>query len=462
MAERLKVENPATNSIYITLDTMPADEISEAIVKAHEAHLQWRKVPVKERVEVTRRFFQLVLDNTERTAEEITKQMGKPLWQAKKEVMGCTIRGGHMAEIAEESLKDIITISTDTAFRKIVLEPKGVVVDIASWNYPLLVAVSAIVPAVLSGNAVLIKHSSQTPLCGLMFERLFRKAGVPDGLVTAIVADRASSAALFESPLIKGIFFTGSVEGGYQVNRQASGLLADIGLELGGKDPAYVRADADLATAIPALADSAFYNTGQSCCAVERIYVHESLYEKFVAGFLDEVKQYRYGDPMDDNTYIGPLTQRKQLKVLAEQTEEASARGAELLLGGNITSVNGKGNFFEPTVFAGVANDMKLMQDESFGPIIGIMPTGGDEDAVRLMNDSRFGLTASVWTKDKAKALELAPMIETGTVYMNRADYVEPELAWTGVKESGKGCTLSQLGFIHMTQPKSYCFKTGD
>ncbi|HOO56998.1 MAG TPA: aldehyde dehydrogenase family protein [bacterium] len=459
MKKEIRVENPATNEIYVTLDCMSPEEIDEATVRAHEAALGWKKTQLSERIETTYEFVKKLNDNIDSVSEEITRQMGKPLWQSRKEVGGCSGRALYMADIAESALEDLVTTCDGVDFRKIAFEPKGVILDIASWNYPLMVAVSVIAPAVLAGNAVLIKHSSQTPLCGKVFERLYREAGAPEGLVTAIVSDRESCGRLFESPLVNGVFFTGSVDGGYEVNRRASSLLVDTGLELGGKDPAYVREDADLPHAVAELADASFYNTGQSCCAVERIYVHKSLYERFVAEFLDVVSGYRLGDPMDETTYIGPLTQRKQLAVLQGQTDEAVSRGAELLMGGRTTDVGGRGNYFEPTVLAGVSNDMKVMQDESFGPIIGIMPVQDDEEALRLMNDSRFGLTASVWTSNQEKALALANVIQAGTVYMNRADFVEPELAWTGVKESGKGCTMSRIGFMNVTQPKSYNFR---
>ncbi len=458
MEEKLVVENPATNSPYRALEFMDAAAVAETINKADRAFREWRETSVPERVALTNRFLELLKADTERVAAEVTSQMGKPLSQARREVDSSSMRASYMASVAKESLRDLEVAREEHAYRKIALEPRGVILDIASWNYPLNVAISAIAPAVLAGNSVIIKHSSYTPLCGLMFERLYREAGAPDGLVSAVVADRARSAALFESNLIKAVFFTGSVESGYQVNAQASAQLVDVGLELGGKDPAYVRMDADLNITVPALADASFYNTGQSCCAVERIYVHKKLYGEFIDRFVAEVLTYKVGDPTVEGTYIGPLTQKKQLKVLTTQCEEAAVRGAKILLGGNRTSVNGKGNYFEPTVITDVTNDMIVMQEESFGPIIGIMAVDGDEEAVRLMNDSRFGLSASVWTRDFNSALSLCAKIEAGTVLMNRADAVSPDLAWTAVKQSGKGCALSVLGFRNMVQPKSYNF----
>lgn len=459
MKKKISVENPATNDIAYEVDAMSADEIRAAAKRAGKVQMEWKRTPVKERAELVERFIAELRADRGQIAEEMTRQMGKPLKQADREVDGCANRALYMASIAEDALRDVDIPADDGQFMKIALEPRGVVLDIASWNYPLMVAVSAVAPAVLAGNAVLLKHSSQTPLCGIAFEEKFKKAGAPDGLVTAITASRAEADVLFDLPEIKAVFFTGSVEAGYTVNKRVSGLIADVGLELGGKDPAYVRADAVIESAVPILADAAFYNTGQSCCAVERIYVHSSLYEKFLQRFLEEVKTYRLGDPMEPDTYIGPLTQKKQVGVLEKQVADAVAKGASVLLGGNKTSVNGKGNYFEPTVITGVNHEMLVMTEESFGPIIGIMPVETDEEAVRLMNDSRYGLTASIWTEDFDAAMHLAPHIETGTVYMNRADAVAPELAWTGVKESGKGCSLSRLGFMNMTQPKSYNFK---
>lgn len=459
--KKITVENPATNEVAYEIDAMSAEEIRAATERAAETQARWKRAPVKERVELVERFIKELTGDRERIAEEMTRQMGKPLWQSDKEINGCVERAAYMASIAEDALKDRRVQAADGEFMKIALEPKGVVLDIASWNYPLMVAVSAVAPAVLAGNAVLLKHSSHTPLCGIAFEEMFRRAGAPDGLVTAITAGRAEADALFELPQIEAVFFTGSVEAGYKVNSRASGLIADVGLELGGKDPAYVREDADLDAIVPTLADAAFYNTGQSCCAVERIYVHSSLFDRFMELFLAEVENYTVGDPMQEQTYTGPMTQKKQVGVLERQVEDAAAKGASVLMGGGRTSVNGRGNYFEPTVITGVNHDMLVMTEESFGPIIGIMPVGGDDEAVALMNDSRYGLTASVWTRDFDAAMALGPRIETGTVYMNRADAVAPPLAWTGVKDSGKGCTLSELGFIHMTQPKSYNFKLG-
>ncbi len=459
MKNKLVVENPATNEVSYEVEAMTEKEIREAAKRAVKAQSEWKSAPVKERVELVERFIACLFSERRRISEEMTLQMGKPLWQADREVDGCAKRALHMASIAEDSLKDIMIQSDDSGFMKIALEPKGVILDIASWNYPLMVAVSAVAPAVLAGNAVLLKHSSQTPLCGIAFEEFFRKAGAPEGLVTAITASRVDADVLFDLPEIRSVFFTGSVEAGYTVNRRASGLIADVGLELGGKDPAYVRSDADIASIIPILADAAFYNTGQSCCAVERIYVHSSLYEEFVEAFTKEVKTYKVGDPMEKDTYIGPLTQKKQVGVLCRQVEDATAKGASVILGGNATSVAGKGNYFEPTVITNTNHDMLVMTEESFGPIIGIMPVSGDEQALELMNDSKYGLTASIWTEDFEFAVEFGRRIETGTVYMNRADAVAPELSWTGVKDSGKGCTLSRIGFLNMTQPKSYNFK---
>ncbi|MCL4704301.1 aldehyde dehydrogenase family protein [bacterium] len=455
----LKLENPATNEIFATLAMPEANHLHEMIAASRRAFATWRWTPLAERVAITQRFVEEMLARREEIAREITQQMGKPLKQARAEVDTMAERARHLAAIAAEALADEILPEKPGFFRKIAHEPLGVVVDIAAWNYPLLIAINIVAAALLAGNTVLLKHSALTPLCALRMEEAYRAAGLPQGVMQAVVADRTLGDLLVKSPQVDAVFFTGSVAGGYEVYRNAAAGLKRAGLELGGKDPAYVRADADLAFTAPNVAEGAFYNCGQSCCAVERIYVDRRIYDAFLEAFLAEMNSYKLGDPLADDTYLGPLAQKKQINVLQEQITEAVSRGAKILSGGNPATVNGKGNYFEATVLVNVTNDMKVMQEESFGPIIGIMPVSGDEEALRLMNNSRFGLTASIWSQDEDAVSRLAPHIEAGTVYLNRCDYLDPALPWLGYKESGLGCSLSRYGFEEVTKLKSYHFR---
>ncbi|MCA9519765.1 MAG: aldehyde dehydrogenase family protein [Myxococcales bacterium] len=455
---KLLVTNPATENVAFEIEMHDEGQLDRLIERARRAQREWARVPVSERVGCVERFCERLLDRKESIALEISQQMGKPVAQAEGEVMRCTERASYVASIALDALRDRVVKLDDGIFRKLALEPKGVLLDIAAWNYPLLIAINMLAPAVLAGNAALIKHSSLTPLCATHLERAFVEAGVPEGIVTALMLDRKAAEGLLTDPRIRGIFFTGSVPAGHHVYKTASANLIDVGLELGGKDPAYVRGDVDLDTVVPIVADGAFYNCGQSCCAVERIYVARALYGEFVERFVETVASYTLGDPLERETYLGPLAQRSAIRTLEEQTRDAVAKGGRLLLGGEATTHQGLGSYFQPTVLVDVDHEMAVMRDESFGPIIGIMPVDDDSEALRLMNDSEFGLTASIWTRDYETAMGLAPEVEAGTVFLNRCDYVDPALVWTGVKESGKGAALSELGFLEMVQPKSYHF----
>ncbi|MBN1346111.1 MAG: aldehyde dehydrogenase family protein [Phycisphaerae bacterium] len=456
MPETLEVINPATEETFKRIDLHSADEIEERLVRASSAARQWRGVPMAERIAVTHRFVEAFTGKADEIAAELTAQMGKPITQARNEIKTMAARARYMAEIAEASLADVRISEGPDEFKRIVRDPLGVILDIAAWNYPLLIAVNVVTPGILAGNAVVLKHSSLTPLCGLRFEEAYRSAGLPDGVMTAIVADRTRAEAVLGSPHVDAVFFTGSVEGGRRVYQTACGGLIDVGLELGGKDPAYVRADADLAKVVPNVADACFYNAGQSCCAVERVYVHRSAYDAFLEAMLREVRGYRMGDPTDPDTYLGPVAMAKTIETMDRQLAEVVDRGARLLCGGKPASVGGHGRYYEATVVADCANDMAIMQEENFGPLVGVMPVADDDEAIRLMNDSRYGLSASIWTRDVDEGRRLAEAVEAGTVFVNRADFLDPALAWVGVKDSGKGCTLSQLGYNYLTRPKSY------
>jgi acyl-CoA reductase-like NAD-dependent aldehyde dehydrogenase len=366
-----------------------------------------------------------------------------------------------MLAVAPESLADIALEPTAGFTRFIRRAPLGVVFTVAPWNYPYLTAVNSIIPALAAGNAVILKHSAQTPRCAERFAEAFVEAGLPDGVFQHLFLSHVDTARLIAAPEIDFVCFTGSVEGGHAVQRAAAGRFIGTGLELGGKDPAYVRADADLDHAVENLVDGAFFNSGQSCCAIERIYVHRDVYSRFVGGFVDLTRTYALGDPTDAKTNLGPVVRARAAEFVRGQVSEAIAQGAKRLVGEDAFAASKSGTpYLGPSVLVDVTHAMRLMSEETFGPAIGIMKVDTDDDAIRLMNDSRYGLTAAIWTADERAAIRIGDAVETGTWFMNRCDYLDPALAWVGVKDSGRGCTLSRLGYEHLTRPKSFHLRT--
>lgn len=450
--------NPATGAVFQSVGYTPEAVLDGQLRRMRAAQRGWRDVPVVRRAAICQEFVEQFQAMSERVARDITLQMGKPLAQARNEVNTMLDRARAMIRLAPVTLEDDVLAPKEGFRRFIRHEPLGIVLDIPAWNYPLLIAVNVVVPALLAGNAVVVKHSRLTPLCGDAFAEAFRRTSLPPDLVASVHLGHDAVARLIDSRAIDFVSFTGSVEGGRQVYRQASAKLLDMGLELGGKDPALVCQDADFDFTVPNLVDGAFYNAGQSCCAIERIYVMRPLYQRFLDAFVAEVEKYRVGSPLDESTTIGPLAQKKTLALLDSQIAQARERGATLLTGGK--RLPGPGYFYEPTVLAGADHTMSLMMEESFGPVIGIMPVDSEEEGVRLMNDSPYGLTASIWTEDARRGEQLAHQADAGTVYLNRCDYLDPELAWTGIKDSGHGCTLSHLAFRYLTRPKSFHLRT--
>lgn len=450
--------NPATEKIFRTVAPTPEPELESILSKMRVAQRQWRNVPVEQRVEACRPFLAAFRSMKEDIALNVTRQMGKPLDQSRREVDTALDRTETMLRLAAGALGDEV-LGPKQGFRRFIRhEPLGIVLEIPAWNYPLLIAVNVIVPALVAGNAVLIKHARLTPLCGDAFVEALHKTGIPPNLVASVHVDHATVRKLIDARAVDFISFTGSVEGGREVYKAASAQLLDMGLELGGKDPALVCEDANLAFAAENLVDGAFYNSGQSCCAVERIYVMRPLFSRFVDAYVAEVEKYKVGNPEDPATTMGPLAQRKAVDFMEFQVGEAVDRGARVLTGGR--RLSGPGYYFQPTVLVNVNHGMSVMMEESFGPVIGIMPVDSEDEAIRLMNDSPYGLTASIWTEDAARGEALAQRTDAGTLYVNRCDYLDPELAWVGIKDSGHGCTLSSLGYQYLTRPKSFHIRT--
>jgi acyl-CoA reductase-like NAD-dependent aldehyde dehydrogenase len=453
----LTVDNPFTLEPACELPLATEADVGRVLERARAAARAVRGTSVEERIEWVERATSAMEGDAEAIARDISRMMGKPVAQARNEVKGMALRARHMASIAKESLADIV-LPKDGFERRIVKEPLGVVLDLPAWNYPLLTAVNVVMPAVLAGNAVVLRHSPRTPLCGEHFARAFRGIG-PDALVQAIVCDHPRAEATVGDPRVDHIVFTGSVYGGHRIQEAASKRFLHVGLELGGNDAAYVAADCDFANTVENVVDGAMYNAGQSCCAVERVYVHRSVYERFVEAARPLVSAYVLGDPMDEKTTLGPIAQPHHVAELEAFVSDAKEKGARLVLGGKATRVDGKGRFFEPTLVDGVTQAMRLVREESFGPILAVSPVDSDEEALAKMNDSRLGLTASVWTQDRERAARFARDLEVGTVFMNRCDAVDPALPWSGVKDSGRGFSLSQLGFDQLTRPKAIHFR---
>ena len=387
--------------------------------------------------------------------------MGRPIAHSPGEVRGFEERARHMIAIAPEALGDIES-GARAGFRRFIRrEPLGTVLVMAPWNYPYLTAVNSVVPALLAGNAVILKHSGQTPLAAERFAEAFAAAGLPRGVFQIVHCTHADSARMISSPDIDFVAFTGSVEGGRAVVEAASSRFISTGLELGGKDPAYVRQDADLAHAVDGLVDGAFFNAGQSCCGIERIYVHDDVYDPFVEAFAQQVRGYRLGNPTDPETTMGPCVRASAADFVRGQIDEAIAQGARPLIAAAEFPADEPGSpYLAPQVLVDTTHGMRVMYEESFGPVVGIQRVAGDNEAVVRMNDSDFGLTASIWTRDPEAAIAVGDQVETGTWFMNRCDYLDPALAWTGVKDSGRGCTLSPLGLEALTRPKSFHLRT--
>lgn len=436
--------------------TARANEIERVLASARAAQRSWADVPVKTRAALMMRFLDEMRAMNPEIVTELALQMGRPVRYG-GELGSFAGRIEYMAGIAEEALAPIVPAPQEGFKRYIRREPLGVLLVVAPWNYPYLTAVNTIVPGLIAGNAVILKAATQTILTGERFQQAFDRSGLPAGLFHNLALSHDDTSRLLSSGSIDHVTFTGSVAGGRAIERAAAGTFTSVGLELGGKDPAYVRGDANLDHAIENLVDGAFFNSGQSCCGIERIYVDAGIHDRFVEGFVALTRQYVLDDPLKESTTLGPMAATRFADLVRDQTAEAIARGARPQIEPRSFERNRDGTpWLAPQVLTGVDHSMRVMVEESFGPVVGIMKVAGDDEAVRLMNDSEFGLTASVWTTDLEAAERIGSAIETGTVFMNRCDYLDPSLAWTGVKNTGRGAALSRIGYEALTRPKSY------
>ena len=449
----LRIINPADGSLVRELAEDSASAIAEKFSVARTTQPAWAARPLEERLGAIRRFKGLIAERKDELARTLTREMGKPIAQSRNELTALQDRIDFFLEKSSIALQAETVHEEKKLLERITHEPLGVVANVSAWNYPYFVGSNVFVPALLAGNAVLYKPSEFAALTGLAIGEMLHAAGIPREVFSVVTGAGAAGAQLVSQP-VDGVYFTGSYATGARIAAACAPRMVKLQLELGGKDPTYVCEDADVKTAAESLADGAMYNAGQSCCSVERIYVHERIHERFIEAFVATVKGYRMGDPMDEATYLGPLARAPQLEVLERQVADALAKGARLLAGGR--RIARPGNWFEATVFSNVNHGMELMREESFGPLIGIQKVAGDDEAVRLMNDSEYGLTAGVYTPDEPRARRILAQIRSGSVYWNCCDRVSPRLPWSGVGHSGVGLTLSTYGIRAFTRPKAW------
>ena len=457
MTDMAKIISPVDGSVYAMRPLAAQAEIEAALSNARAAQAEWAGVAIAERARLCLAAVDAMLAMRDEIVPELAWQMGRPVRFGGGELSGFEERARYMIGIAEDALAPVEPEPKDGFRRSIKREPLGVVLVIAPWNYPYLTAVNSVIPALMAGNAVILKHATQTLLVGNRFQAAMDAAGLPEGLFANLVLTHDQTAAIIGSGRVDQVNFTGSVAGGQAMEQAAAGTFAGLGLELGGKDPAYVRADANIDHAVENLVDGAFFNSGQSCCGIERIYVHGDRFDAFVDGFAALTRQYVLGSPLDAETTLGPMVKAPAAKFVAGQIDDAVRQGATPLIDAAGFGRNEPGTpYMAPQVLIDVNHQMAVMREESFGPVVGIMKVTDDDEAITLMNDSPFGLTASIWTADLDMAERIGGAVETGTVFMNRCDYLDPALAWTGVKETGRGATLSRVGYETLTRPKSF------
>lgn len=459
--ETLQCISPIDGSVFVERPLADEGEIAAAVARAQAAAANWRSLTILDRQSILSSAADFLVSETDEIALELTWQMGRPTHQARGELVGFAERARHMTSIANEALADIATDYVPGFNRFVRREPLGLVLVVAPWNYPYLTAVNAVWPALLAGNTVILKHSHQTPLCAERFATAMARAGVPEGVFQPLHLSHDGAASLMRHDDVGFVAFTGSVAGGHAVQQALSGRFAGAGLELGGKDPAYVRHDADIDHAVENLASGAFFNAGQSCCGIERIYVHEAVYENFTAGLVLAARNMQLGDPRRERTDLGPMVRPAAADFVRGQIADAIRAGAAPMVDTKTFREDRPGSAYKsPQVLVNVNHEMRVMTEESFGPVVGVMKVRSDEEAIALMNHSDYGLTAAIWTGDEDAAISIGERVETGTWFMNRCDYLDPELAWTGIKQSGRGCSLSQIGYEQLTRPKSFHLRT--
>ncbi|WP_439582675.1 aldehyde dehydrogenase family protein [Dyadobacter bucti] len=456
-----KTISPIDGSVYVERKLADSAEVESALSKAVLAQREWRKTSLAEREAICRKAVEYFLNNADEIGLELTWQMGRPVRYTANEIRkGFQERANYMISVAEQALADV-EVAEISGFRRFIRrDPLGVVFVVAPWNYPYLTSVNSVIPAIMAGNAVILKHAQQTPLCAERYAAAFEYAGLPEGVFQYLHLSHEQVAGVIGDSRIDYVAFTGSVEGGHAIQNAINERFIIGGLELGGKDPAYVRADANLADAVENLVDGSFFNSGQSCCGIERIYVHKDVYDQFINDFAELTKTYTLGNPLDQATTLGPMVRTSAAAFAQKQIDEAVQAGAKALIDPALFPEHKSGTpYLAPQVLVNVDHSMQVMTEETFAPVVGIMPVDSDEEAIRLMNDSQYGLTASIWTTDLDTALQIGEQVETGTWFMNRCDYLDPALAWTGVKNSGRGCTLSTVGYEALTRPKSFHLK---
>ena len=458
VAARHRVITPIDGSVYAEFDVPNAAQIEATVEQVVRAQDAWKHVPLNERAAICRRMTDLMVERADAIGSELTWQIGRPVTQSPFEIRrGFQERASYMIDVAGEALADVAIEPKDGFRRFIRREPVGVVLVMAPWNYPYLASVNTVLPAIVAGNGVILKVSDQTPRVAQHYAEAFRDAGLPDGVFQYLYASHDDLAKLIADRRIRFVSFTGSVAGGAAVQRAAGEQFVATNLELGGKDPAYVRPDAPLEATIENLVDGAYFNSGQSCCAVERIYIHQDIYRPFVDGFIDLTRKYRLGNPLDPGTTLGPMVRASAAAFVRDQIVEAVSQGARAVIDEREFPAAREGTaYVAPQVLLDVDHRMRVMTEETFGPVVGLMAVKNDDEAVGLMNDSRYGLTASIWTSEVDAAIRIGDRVDTGTWFQNRCDYLDPALAWTGVKDSGRGCSLSRLGYESLTRPKSF------
>ncbi len=457
----LKTITPIDNSVYVERPYSSDIDIDNALSLSKKAFQSWSNTSLDQRKKIISLFVKNFLKNSEEIEDQLCRQMGRPISQCSGEMRGFEERALYMIEKSDDALKNLISKKNNEFDNFIAKEPLGTIFIIAPWNYPYNTSVNSIVPSLLSGNCAILKHSSQTPLCAEQLDKAAKSCGLPEGVFQFLHLDHKSTSKIISDKRIDHVLFTGSVTGGKEVKRSVGERFINVGLELGGKDPAYVRKDCNLNHAIENLADGVFYNSGQSCCGIERIYVDNEIYNEFIEGLKSFTEKYILDDPLKKETNLGPVVRTSAAKFIREQIKEAISNGAKDIIDkSNFKIENNNNCYVSPSVLVDVDHSMKFMMDETFGPSVGIMKVSNENEAIKLMNDSPYGLTASVWTSDKEFALSFGKKISTGTFFMNRCDYLDPGLAWTGVKDTGVGVTLSVLGFDHLTRAKSYHYRT--